>query len=107
MRVEFSKTCPIRFSRVGFKFTGDPSSGATLASTVVSGDADALVSRILTYPDLSLLADTMGSDGSEGGGSGGAVGEGITMYAVAPTPPSSVATPAAMTPQTIQPPPHQ
>ena len=80
---------------------------------MVSGDADALVSRILTYPDLSLLADTMGSDGSEGGGSGGAVGEGITMYAVAPTPPSSVATPAApatalmTTPQTIQPPPHQ
>ena len=78
---------------------------------MVSGDADALVSRILTYPDLSLLADTIGSDGSEGGGSGGAAGEGITMYAVAPTPPAS-ATPAAPTtllsqPQTIQPPPHQ
>ena len=78
---------------------------------MVSGDADALVSRILTYPDLSLLADTIGGDGSEGGGSGGAAGEGITMYAVAPTPPAS-ATPAAPTtllsqPQTIQPPPHQ
>ena len=84
-------------------FTEVASSGATLASTVVSGDADALVSRILTYPDLSLLADTIGNDGSEGGGSGGAAGEGITMYAVAPTPPAS-ATPAApatalMTPQ--------
>ena len=78
---------------------------------MVSGDADALVSRILTYPDLSLLADTIGGDGSEGGGSGGAVGEGITMYAVAPTPPASAtpATPTALLsqPQTIQPPPHQ
>ena len=58
----------------------------TMTSTVVSGDADALVSRILTYPDLSLLADG-GTGGAGPMGSNGA-NQSITMYAVTPTPPA-------------------